>query len=70
MTKIDRPSKLNRVMFNTTIEADTLMEFKTRCKDMGIPINTILEAFMKQFVNNEFEMKLNRSGKAEVELVL
>ena len=66
-TKNDSELK-KREMLNTTIDGQVLNSFKIYCKKIGIPMNTILETFMKQFSNEEFELKFGKAGSMSVEL--
>lgn len=54
-------SKKDRAMLNTTISKDVMDDFRSYCKDMNCPMNMVLEAFMKQFANGEFIMKLGKN---------
>lgn len=55
-------------MLNTTINDEVLGEFKAYCKEFGLPMNVILEAFMSQFINGEFKLKFGKSNNIEVDL--
>lgn len=55
-------SKKDRAMLNTTISQDVMDDFRSYCKDMNCPMNMVLEAFMKQFANGEFIMKLGKNA--------
>ena len=57
--------KPKRAMLNTTIRQDVMDDFRTYCKAMNCPMNMVLEAFMTQFANGEFVIKL---GKNKVDL--
>lgn len=57
-----------RTMLNTTIKDDVLDNFKSYCKEIGMPMNMILEAFMLQFSNGEFILKIGKSNKLNVDL--
>jgi len=58
-----------RAMLNTTINSDVLDEFKAYCKELGYPMNMILESFMQQFVDGEFVLKIARANKMNVDLI-
>lgn len=47
-----------RKAFTSSIEENIQKDFKSKCNQVGIPQNVILEAFMKAFANDEIEMKL------------
>ena len=58
-----------RAMLNTTINAKVLDDFKAYCKELGLPMNMLLESFMQQFVNGEFVLKIGKANKINVDLV-
>ena len=54
--------------FTTSIEDSVSVEFKKACDDRGLNMNVVLEAFMQQFSNDEFAVKISREGiKLEIE---
>lgn len=62
-------SKLKSSALNTTINAEVLAAFRLKCKQQGIAMNTILEAFMRQYIKGGFYLKFGReSGMVEVEI--
>ena len=70
MSRINTNAIANpRAMLNTTIKKETLESFKAYCKECGLPMNIILEAFMEQFVSGEFVLKFGASNRINVELV-
>lgn len=58
--------KNERAMLNTTINKGVLDSFKTHCKCAGMPMNTILETFMVQFVSGEFVLKIGKINKIDI----
>lgn len=69
MSSIKSDSEPNkRAMLNTTINEGVLTEFKGYCKELGFPMNMILESFMAQFNDGEFKLKIARANKLSVEL--
>lgn len=58
--------KNERAMLNTTINKCVLDSFKAYCKCAGMPMNTILETFMIQFVSGEFILKIGKSNKIDI----
>lgn len=46
-------------VLNTTIKAETLDAFKKCCAESGVQMNTVLEAFMDNFVKGKFVMNLS-----------
>lgn len=57
-----------RAMLNTTIDQEVLDEFKAYCKELGLPMNLLLETFMKQLVSGEFTLKFGKANNIEVDL--
>lgn len=51
-----------KAILNTSISSNTLEDFRERCKEFGVPMNTILESFMRQFADGEFVLKLGKSA--------
>ena len=60
--------KQERAVLNTTIRKGVLDEFKVYCKAAGIPMNIVLEAFMRQFVDGEYILKIAKENVLAVEL--
>lgn len=57
-----------RAMLNTTINEGVLKEFKAYCKELGFPMNMILESFMAQFTGGEFVLKIGKANKLNVDI--
>lgn len=54
--------------YTTSIDTDASGNFKSACEERGIKMNVILEAFMRQFANNEFAVKITKNGiRLEIE---
>ena len=56
MRKKKRKSSVKKQMLNTTIQEDVLNAYKRKCRDIGCPMNFILEKFMIQFVNDDLKL--------------
>ena len=56
-----------RKSFTTTIDDDIQKKFKEKCSENSDKMNDVLEAFMKEYINNEFELEveftLKKKGK-------
>lgn len=61
-------SKIKKESLNTTIDGLILNSFKAACKKTGIPMNVIIETFMKQFIEGEFRLKFGNSNDMSVEI--
>lgn len=57
-----------RSLFNTTIDAEILSDFRKYCKNIGCPMNLPVEAFMRQFADGKFVFELGKNGKMTVDL--
>lgn len=51
-----------RKQFATSIDTDISDGFKKTCDEYGLKMNTVLEAFMKQFAEQEFKIEVGKSG--------
>lgn len=58
-----------RAMLNTTIDTEVLDEFKAYCKELGLPMNLLVESFMRQFTEGSFVLKIGKNNKLNVDLV-
>ena len=47
-----------RRTFTTTIEENIQKDFKAKCKENGDKMNDVLEAVMKEYINNKFELEV------------
>ena len=50
--------KRPRKALNTTIDEEVLNDFRDYCEYLVIPMNVVLEMFMKQFAERQLECKL------------
>ena len=48
--------------FNTSIDAEILQRFKDKCKEENLPINIVLEKFMKGYVEDKFTFTMEYSA--------
>lgn len=51
--KIDA-QRLETTALNTKINKELFDDFKIRCKQLGYPMNVMLETFMQQYANGRF----------------
>ena len=61
--KIEAHTVNKRVPLNTTIDKEIFEAFKVNCKITGIPMNVLLETFMAQYNNGEFNLKFGRNKR-------
>lgn len=57
-----------RLPFNTTINPDIQKEFKEYCSEIGMPLNVVLEAFMRQFSSGEFVLKFGKNNSLGIDI--
>ena len=57
--RLERP----RRALNTTIDEEILKDFKEYCEYLNIPMNVVMEMFMKQFANRQIECQLVKGEK-------
>lgn len=55
--KVTVGKKDGRQYLNTNVDKEILDNFRIACAEINTPMNTILEAFMKQFGSGELDMK-------------
>lgn len=61
---------IKREVFNTTVASDILAEFKANCKQAGLPMNVVIEAFMYQYNRGAFVLGFSKAeNRAIVNLV-
>jgi hypothetical protein len=51
-------ARVGRKPFTTTIDDIIQKDFKGKCNSNKDKMNDVLEAFMKKYINNEFELKV------------
>ena len=51
-----------RKQFATSIDTKIADAFRNKCDGMGVKMNVVLEAFMKQFSDDEFVIEISSSG--------
>ena len=51
-----------RKNFATSIDTDISDNFKKTCDEYSLSMNVVLEAFMKQFSEQQFKVEIGKSG--------
>lgn len=51
-----------RKQFATSIDTNISESFKKTCDDYDLKMNVVLEAFMKQFSDQQFKVEFGKSG--------
>lgn len=56
--KMPRPKIVEQKRtFATPVSADVIEDFKVKCKENNMPMNVVIETFMRQYAAGEFEIK-------------
>ena len=53
--KVDA-KRVETTALNTKINKEVFDEFKIYCKELGYPLNVVLETFMQQYANKRFDI--------------
>lgn len=51
---------------NTPIQADILDNFRIACNEYNLKMNTVLEALLQDFNNNNYDIIINRTNGIKV----
>lgn len=54
--KVDA-NRVETTALNTKVNKEVFDNFKVCCKELGYPLNVMLETFMRQYANGRFELK-------------
>jgi hypothetical protein len=54
-----------RKAFTTSIEESIQNNFKSICAKNGLPMNTVIELFMKAYSENRFKLEIEYESKIE-----
>lgn len=65
--KVDA-KQIKRAPLNIAINAEISNAFKSHCKSLGLPTNLLVESFIKQFVSEEFILKIGRANRIIVDI--
>lgn len=52
--------KLPTKPLNTQINKEIFYDFKVKCKQRGLPLNIVIEAFMSQYANGRYDLDKER----------
>ena len=53
--KVDA-DRVETTALNTKVNKEVFNNFKIYCKELGYPLNVVLETFMQQYANGRFEI--------------
>lgn len=51
---------------NTPIQADILDNFRIACNEYNLKMNTVLEALLQDFIDNNYDIIINRTNGIKV----
>lgn len=52
--------KIQKGVLSTPINKEVLDQFRAKCKELNIPMNTVVEVFCKEFNKGKFELTFSR----------
>ena len=53
---------VEKKQLNTPVDAKLLEDFKIVCSEYGFKMNVVIEAFMNEFINGDFDIIVSRKG--------
>lgn len=53
-------------VLSAPINKETLDAFRIKCKQLNVPMSTVVEVFCKEFVKGKFEFTFARSASVEL----
>lgn len=64
--------RVETTALNTKVDKEVFDAFKDYCKEIGYPMNVMLESFMQQYANGRFDIDINdiikwKNNSAEVD---
>lgn len=68
MSRIKAEAKqAKRGALNTTINESVLTEFKRFSKELGLPMNVLIESFMQGMIENSLVLKIGKNNRIEID---
>lgn len=68
MSRIKATTKATkRAPLNTTIDEEILNDFKSYCKELGLPMNMLVQSFMQGMTDGSLVLKIGKNNKIEVD---
>ena len=57
---------IQKGVLSTPINKEILDQFRAKCKELNIPMNTVVEIFCKEFIRGKFEFTFARSMNIDI----
>lgn len=56
-----------RAPLNTTIDEEILNEFKAYCKELGLPMNMLVQSFMRGMTDGSLILRIGKNNRIEID---
>lgn len=68
MSRIKATAKATkRAPFNTTIDEEILNDFKSYCKELGLPMNMLVQSFMQGMIEQSLVLRIGKNNRIEID---
>lgn len=56
-----------RASLNTTIDEEILNDFKSYCKELGLPMNMLVQSFMQGMIEQSLVLRIGKNNRIEID---
>lgn len=56
-----------RAPLNTTIDEEILNDFKSYCKELGLPMNMLVQSFMQGMIEQSLVLRIEKNNRIEID---
>lgn len=56
-----------RAPLNTTIDEEILNDFKSYCKELGLPMNMLVQSFMQGMIEQSLVLRIGKNNRIEID---
>lgn len=68
MSRLKADAKaVKRAPLNTTIDEEILNEFKAYCKELGLPMNMLVQSFMRGMTDGSLILRIGKNNRIEID---
>lgn len=68
MSRIKADAKATkRAPLNTTIDEEILNDFKSYCKELGLPMNMLVQSFMQGMIEQSLVLRIGKNNRIEID---
>lgn len=68
MSRIKATAKATkRAPLNTTIDEEILNDFKSYCKELGLPMNMLVQSFMQGMIEQSLVLRIGKNNRLEID---